>query len=165
MWGPRFNAKNVVIDTRYDQLDCKFSIERKDIRIYIAKMEEVEGIIIFFKKHKKYYVVGQSKYAVILLVRSIFVKFYFDELLSQGAYPMHCSAIRINQSGKLFVAESEGGKSTVYFSFAMYSDENCELITDDTVFVSVNEKVIGRGMPLQPSIRKGAIKHMPQIER
>ena len=111
-----------------------------------------------------YIIVADDANSQLVLLRSIFIKIYFLSSTKAGAFPIHCSSICHKGKAYLFLAESNGGKSTVYFSFASYSDpKSYSLMSDDTILCRIeNNEVVGSVMPLKPSLRRGTMNYVPR---
>jgi len=158
----------------------KFNGESKKVsnqlfNIYISKNDnDPKGIIIEKrdinylddKKTTDYVVIYENLNSSIIFLRSILIKLFFSFYTNQKCYPLHCSAIRHKNRGYLFLADSLGGKSTLYFTFAVYgSSKGYELLTDDTILCKLqNNDVLGYTMPLKPSLRKGTIDYLKPME-
>lgn len=152
----------------------KVKVEEKKLRtskytVYISnKLDGSRGIIIekINDDTGNYIVVAANKNSQIISLRSILIKLFFKYATQSGCYPLHCSAVSYKNKGYLFLAESKGGKSTIYFTFSSYGmSSKYKLITDDTLLCKCeDEAVLGYSMPLKPSLRQGTLDYLEEME-
>lgn len=145
-------------------------IRHESFNVYISHRKGgSEGLIIEKLNHGNicsYIIIAEDVNSQIVLLRSVLIKIFFQANVLCGAFPIHCSSISHKDSGYLFIADSNGGKSTIYFSFASYSDAAAyALMSDDTILCRFEDnQIIGSVMPLKPSLRKGTLNYVPQTE-
>ena len=142
-------------------------IKHKNFNVYISKVEGgPKGIIIETINNGSicnYMIVSENANSQLTLLRSVLIKLFFHSYTEIGAYPIHCASVCHKGNSYLFIADSNGGKSTVYFSFASYSDPTeYSLMSDDTILCRAEgDSIVGSVMPLKPSLRKGTMKYVP----
>jgi hypothetical protein len=157
-----FTKPGIVSDFKYERKKIKST----QYNIYISnKADDPRGIIIEKLNDGNicsYIILADNNNSQVVLLRSILIKIFFFDNVAQGAFPLHCSSICYMNDAYLFLAESKGGKSTIYFSFACYSDqEKYSLMSDDTILCKANENtMVGRVMPVKPSLRKGTLSYV-----
>lgn len=152
----------------------KVKVEKNKLKtskytVYISnKPDNPRGVIIekIGDDTGNYIVVAANKNSQVISLRSILIKLFFKYATQLGCYPLHCSAISYKNKGYLFLAESKGGKSTIYFTFSSYGTSlKYKLITDDTLLCKCeNEAIIGYSMPLKPSLRQGTLDYLDEME-
>ena len=155
-------VKHVIEDSK--------KIRHGSYNVYISHRKGgPEGIIIEkldYGNICNYIIIAEDANAQIVLLRSVLIKIFFQANVLSGAFPIHCASVGHKDSGYLFIADSNGGKSTIYFSFASYSDAAVySLMSDDTILCRLEDnQIVGSVMPLKPSLRKGTLKYVPQTE-
>lgn len=152
-------VKNVIYESK--------KIRCENYNIYISKRESGPKGLIIEKINRGticgYMIISEDVNSQLTLIRSVLIKLFFYSYTQIGAYPIHCASMCYKGNSYLFIADSNGGKSTVYFSFASYSNStNYLLMGDDTILCRVKgESIVGSVMPLKPSLRKGTMDHVP----
>lgn len=151
-------------------IDDSKKVRNGSCNVYISNREGGPKGLLIEKLNRgdicSYIIVADDANSQVVLLRSIFIKNFFRSSIKVGAFPIHCSSICHKENAYLFLAESNGGKSTIYFSFASYSDPKAySLMSDDTILCRIEDnKVIGSVMPLKPSLRRGTMDYVPQTK-
>ena len=145
-------------------------ISNSTCTVYISnRLEDPKGIIIEKKKRNKtakYIVIGSNENSQIIFLRSIIIKLFFTYMVNLNCYPLHCSVVSRNNKGYMFLADSLGGKSTLYFTFATYGAKEYSVLTDDTILCNSSDGHIrGYTLPLKPSLRKGTIDYLRPMHK
>lgn len=137
--------------------------------IYISnKQDDPKGIIIertkrsLCKELSRFIVISENLNSQVIFFRSVLFKLFIRYYAKEKFYPLHCSAIKKKNSGYIFLADSLGGKSTLYFTFAAYgSPKKYALLADDTVMCKcTSDSAVVHAMPLKPSLRRGSIEYL-----
>lgn len=145
-------------------------IKNNKFELYISNMkDDPKGITILRKENKhlcNIIIVDDNINSLIISLRCVMIKIFFDYYINVGSYPLHCSAVQKGKNTYLFLANSMGGKSSVFFSFASCNDKRYSVLSDDTILCEFsNDKMLGHCMPLKPSMRKGTLEHLSQMEQ
>ena len=140
-----YKKKAVVEKVKKAQEQISFSC----FTVYISnKIDDPKGIIIERSRDnalRDYIIIADNTNSEIIFLRSVLIKLFFEQHTQIGCYPLHCSGICHKGNGYLFLADSKGGKSTVFFAFSAYAaSTQYKLLTDDTVLCKWEKnKVIG----------------------
>lgn len=151
-------------------MDENKKVRNGNYNVYISNREGGPKGLLIEKLNRgdicSYIIVADDANSQLVLLRSVFIKMHFLSSTKGGAFPIHCSSICHKGNAYLFLAESNGGKSTVYFSFASNSDPKAySLMSDDTILCRMEEnEVIGTVLPLKPSLRRGTMDYVPQTK-
>lgn len=96
-----------------------------------------------------------------------YCKKYFREMVSSfyeknNCVAMHCSGISIDGLANIFVADANCGKSTTAINAIGCG---AKLLNDDVIICKKeNDKVMVRGLPIVPSIRKEGVQYITGID-
>jgi len=111
--------------------------------------------------------VANDRNSLIILIRSIVVKVFFDTHILKQRFPFHCSAIDHFGKSVLFLGSSNSGKSSVFFGYMeLFGKHGVNPVSDDTVLCGIsNGSLIGYSLPFPASLRLGTLEYLPTLNK